>query len=575
MKLHHIKSLALVGLLGCGLTSCEDFLNRPTEDSYNVDNFYETAEQCYASVNPIYNSPWYDFQRFYFKAGEEFSGNLYEGNSPYMTFTVNSSDAYLGYASVALWTVNGYCNVTLNNINKVGAGVSDEVKLACKGECLVWKAMAYFFLVRTFGAVPIIHDSSQMIADKSYNKVKKAQITDVYDYIIMTLEQAIEWLPEKNIKGRIDKYSAKGLLAKVYLAKSGYGQSGQRNADDLAKAAQYAKDVIDKSGRMLMENYEDIFRLENNKCDESLIAWRWTAEGEVWTSQNTLQSDLAISGFDEFGDCWGGYMGVSVDLQDAFNEDALSLTRQNVDTRRKATMMMAGDKYSYFWKDKGGFDYIKFIYDTEGMGGPGAYQSPTGANCVKHLYGNGSDHLAATGISAGNMRNSLATHLLRLADVYLIYAEAMIGNNASTTDASAIDAFYQVRHRAIKSYERPSSITWEQVWKERRLELALECDRWYDYVRLSYYDSNRAINELKNQRRSTYSGLDPYYKSYYESGTATLNPNDQYYDKQPSQPNVTISSFTLPFPDTDMAMNPNLMPSVEPEHVDISQFTYK
>jgi hypothetical protein len=48
-----------------------------------------------------------------------------------------------------------------------------------------------------------------------------------------------------------------------------------------------------------------------------------------------LQSDLGIQGFDEYGATWGGFNGPSVDLQDAFSENALSLTRNNVDDRRK------------------------------------------------------------------------------------------------------------------------------------------------------------------------------------------------------------------------------------------------
>lgn len=78
----------------------------------------------------------------------------------------------------------------------------------------------------------------------------------------MTLEKAIELLPEENQAGRIDKWAAKGLLAKVYLTKSGINANGngQRDADDLAKAASYAKDVINNSGKQLMANYEDIFK---------------------------------------------------------------------------------------------------------------------------------------------------------------------------------------------------------------------------------------------------------------------------------------------------------------------------
>ena len=167
--------------------------------------------------------------------------------------------------------------------------------------------------------------------------------------------------------------------------------------------------------------------------------WQW------WDSMN-----LVIAG--------GGYAGPSVDLQDAFGISALESpeTRSDTDTRRKATMMMAGDVYDYFWQDKGGFDYLRFIYDAEyGKGGPnGDYQSPTGANHVKHLYGNNNDHVLGLGVSAGNMYSGLATHILRLSDIYLVYAEAKMGLATSTTDQSALDAFNAVRGRAIPGVTR-------------------------------------------------------------------------------------------------------------------------
>lgn len=571
MKLNTIKYIALATVLGTNLSSCDDFLDRPAEDSYNVDNFYQNEEQCFQGVNPLYNSPWFDFQLGFFKTGEVLAGNYYWFSSPYLTFTVNGTDEDLINMSYSLWSVNAYANTIRERLQT--AEVDEGTKNTCIGECLVWKAMAYFYLVRTFGAVPIVHSNSEEIEADNYNEKYKVQVPDVYEYIIMTLEKAIELLPATNSEGRIDQYTAKGLLAKVYLTKSGYGMSGSRDEEDLKQAAAYAKDVIDNSGRHLLENYSDVFRLSNNFNEECLLSWHWSASSDVYTCQNALQSSLAITGFDEFGDCWGGYNGPSVDLQDAFGENALSPTRYNGDARRKATMMMCGDTYDYFWQDKGGFNYINFIYDTKGMGGPGQFQSATGANSVKHLYGNANDHLTATGVSASAQHSQLSTHLLRLSDVYLIYAEAVIGNNVSTTDASAIDAFYQVRHRAISSYTRPTSITWEDVWKERRLELACEGDRWYDFVRLSYYDPQRAINELTNQRRDVYYGLDALYKTYYQTGTFTVNPNEHRYNPTAVKPNVTESSFTLPLPTEDVVFNPHLME--DPIHVDVrSEFSY-
>lgn len=542
------------------MSGCEDFLDRPTEDNYTVDSFYKTDEQCFQAVNPVYNSPWYDFQRGFFKVGEVLSGNYYWGSSPYLTFTINSTDEDLTNMSASLWSVNAYCNGIIENLDmKAGPGVSEYAKNTVKGEALVWKAMTYFYLVRTFGAVPIIHNNSADISAGNYNQIFKATIPNVYDYIVMTLEKAIEWLPEVNQPGRIDRYSAYGLLAKVYLTKAGYGMSGSRNQEDLDKAAQYARKVIDESGRNLMPVYSDIFRLKNNYSEESLLAWHWVVSNQ-WTSQNTLQSDLGITGIDEYGATWGGYTGPSVDLQDAFGENALSLTRNNVDARRKATMMMYGDKYDYFWVDKGGLDYNEFAMESM------EYQSPVGANEVKHIVGNDNDHQIGIGHAMARMATSLSTHLLRLSDVYLIYAEAVLGNNASTTDAKALKAFNDVRGRALQGYEPKTSITWQDIWKERRLELACEGDRWYDYVRWHYYEPAKAIAEIKAQRRNQYNGL----ASYYETGI--LNPDDTYYDTGAAAPNVTDAHFQLPFPDTDLTMNPNLLK--DPVEFDLSTVQY-
>ena len=375
---------------------------------------------------------------------------------------------------------------------------------------------------------------------------------------------------------RIDRYAAKALLAKVYLTKAGLG--GSLNADDLAKAAEYAKDVIDHSGRTLTPNYEDVFRLKGfNQTGECLISWLWKCGRDPWTQQNTLQSDLAMVGFDENGDCWGGYVGPSVDLQAAFGCSAIDnpTLRDNSDVRRHATMMMAGDTYDYFWTDKTisgskkGFDYLRFIYDSNGYGkgGPGGtLQCNTGSNNVKNLFGDNQDHIDALGITPQNMASQLPTHLLRLSDVYLIYAEAVV----NTDNAAALDYVNKVRERAgAKPLE---SVTWNDIWKERRLELAGEGDRWYDYVRRSYYDVDGCIAELKAQKRSYWDGLDNVYKTWLGEDfeySGEWDASKVTYNTKDDNPNVTASSFTLPFPTEDVVFNKNMASDAEAIDVDV------
>ena len=573
MKLKNIKYVAAAMLLGAGLTSCDDFLDRPVEDNYSTENYYTDDASCVRGVNYLYNSPWYDFQRGFIKIGEVMSGNMYWGSSAYMNFSVNGTDQDLVNMSYSLWAEIGHSNTVYNSIK--GSSASESVKNQCMGECLAWKAMAYFFLVRSFGDVPIVHDNSVNIAAGDYNDLSKVQKADVYEYILLTLEKAMELLPKtKSTTGRIDYYCAEGLYAKVLLTAAGV--SGSLNNDYLQKASAASLDVIQNSGRKLMENYEDIFRGSNNFSDESLIAWRWTV-GAHWTCQNTQQSDLMPEGFDEFGDCWGGWGGPSADLQDAFGYDVKENpnNRLDKDVRRKATMMGAGDTYSYFWRDhdlgngKKGLDILKFFFDKEyNSAATGEFQGPCGVQNVKHAYGNNADHEAECGMSAARMSYAVATHILRLADVYLVHAEAEV-LQGKTTSATALSAFNAVRQRAVPSDVEKTSLTFDDIWKERRLEFAGEGDRWYDFVRRAYYDVNACIAELKSQRRNAIWNCSGVYKTFFESGGVTWDPSDIEYDESTPIPNVTANSFSLPYPTEDVALNPKLGSNAEAIHVDV------
>ncbi|WP_430933974.1 RagB/SusD family nutrient uptake outer membrane protein [Saccharicrinis sp. 156] len=552
MKIEGIKNIVMVFLVAIGFVSCDDFLDRPTEDTYTIDSFYQNDDQLFQSVNPIYNSPWYDFQRGFMRIGEVMAGNLvFDGADGYTNFTLNSSDEQIANVSASLWAVNAYCNGVIQNVDlKSGASVTRKAKNTVKGEAMVWKAMSYFYLVRCFGAVPIIHDNATTIANNASATLKRNKIEDVYKYITLILKDAIKLLPEDNMTGRIDKYSAYGLLAKVYLTKSGYGMSGTRNESDLSEAAKYAKIVIEKSGRNLHPVYEEIFQLKGNFLDESLLAWHWTV-GEQWTSQNSLQSDLSLSNFSDAVGSWGNYVYPTIDLQAAFGESADKLTRNYYDVRRKASMMMVGDTYDYFWTDKGGFTY-NWDSSSDGIyGGSISFVSGTGANCAKHIVGRLADAKAQGYETLDGMHTPLSTHLLRLSDVYLIYAEAVLGNESATNDASALLAFNAVRARAQKgNHKDVTSVSFDDIYDERRLEFAFEGDRWYDLVRLHYYKPEMAKSIIVVQERGTWLGLDNFY----------LHNDNSGLDIQSHKvTGLTDEDFTIPFPEVDLSLNPGLM----------------
>ena len=124
-----------------------------------------------------------------------------------------------------------------------------------------------------------------------------------------------------------------------------------------------------------------------------------------------------------------------------------------------------------------------------------------------------------------------------------------------------------------------TSVTYDDIWKERRLELALEGDRWYDYVRRSYYDANACIADLLAQKRSGYNGLDGLYKqfvtdaqeNYVGPGARAWDTSGVTYNADQELTDVKPSMFYMPFPTEDVVMNPNVGSTSEPIHVDVRE----
>ena len=566
--------------------SCEDFLNRPSEDSYVVDGFYKNDEQCIMGVNYLYSGPWSDVTRFYVYDTEYMSGNVWTSNSPYTTLTVNGTDQELKDMSASLWSINAHCNTVINNLLG-SSGASQAVIDQCIGECLAWKAMAYFFLVRNFGDVPIVHDNTSIIKEGTYNELQKVDKADVYDYIILTLEKAMKLLPKNAYIGqynRLDYYAAEALLSKVYLTKAGV--SGSLNNEDLTQALTYAEDVINNSGRTLTPKYSDVFRIDPKvfqQTGECLFSWLWQAKVEMWCTQSYMQNDVGLVGFSEENN-WGDWKGPSIDLQDAFGVSAIGnpQAREDKDDRRKVTIMMFGDQYDYFWKDKGGFDLYRFFYDkTYGLGSDNPNISSqnwgcsTGAFYGKHIYGDYQDHIDGTGVTPHQQYNQLPTHILRLSDIYLVAAEAAFLTGDSGKAKTYVNA---VRTRANAT--PLESVTYEDIWKERRFELALEGDRWYDYVRRSYYDVNACIADLKAQRRGHWEGgLDEVYKNfvldsegnYAGPGANTWDASSITYFGDNDLVDVKPSMFIVPMPTEDVVSNPNMASDVPPIRVNVRE----
>lgn len=530
--------LALSFFTSCG----EDFLDRPPESQYTIDNFYKNEAQLELGVNPLYGGVWFDYQRSYINIGDVMAGNLSKASNPYYIFGVTPATEGLNDAYNSLWTAVAYANGIIENIiTQTPDDLDEDIVNTYLGEALVWRAMAYFYLVRVWGAVPIIESNTSIIQSGRSNSLYKNRVEDVYKFITLTLEDAIEKLPETNKEGRINKWSAYGLLAKVYLTKSGYGQSGSRNQEDLDKAIEYAGKVVHESGLTLEPEYANLFTIsKGNRNPENLISWHWVVVENNWGPQNALQADLAVQNLTGHGDGWGTWSGPSIFLQEMFGEDATKILpeeRVNTDTRRKATMMMNGDYYSELRAEDGGFGVF--------WDGGSIFASNTGAWARKHIVGHYSDHEREAGHTSQFMKTSLSTHLLRLADVYLIYAEAIVGNSTEAiTDADALAAYNSVRRRAIPTQIDATDVSFDDIFDERIRELSFEGDNWFDYVRLHYYDPTEAKQKIADQERG-----------YYDGNAA----NPELFELNSEHYTPLDSDFELPFPEVDLSINPRLL----------------
>ncbi|MCU0354734.1 MAG: RagB/SusD family nutrient uptake outer membrane protein, partial [Cytophagales bacterium] len=99
----------------------------------------------------------------------------------------------------------------------------------------------------------------------------------------------------------------------------------------------------------------------------------------------------------------------------------------------------------------------------------------------------------------GGMKTFINTNILRLADVYLMAAEAIMGTGGSTSDAKALEYYNRVRTRAGLPVK--STVAFDDLLKERRLEMAVEADYWFDLLRI---DRAKAIQIISQQERGIY-----------------------------------------------------------------------
>lgn len=552
MKKILLYTVGLAGTLTLG--SCaESFLDQENSYQQSPETFFDSDAAVKAATAPLYNYVWYDFNdKFYYGMGDGRANNITAQYSdyiyPYTNFTDNSLSQGLTEAWGALYSVVSQSNNTINNIkNNSTASVSETARLQAIAEARFMRGTAYWYIGTLWGCGILYENTSSLVN----NYVVPAQPRiDVIEFAIRDLEYAAKYLPAtQGEKGRVTKYSAYGMLSRVYLSMAGLTTSGQYDGSneatdfnrgtrneyylDLAKKA--ALKVISESDAKLADTYAELFAaktFDNNS--ESLFQLQFIPGDGVGGAGQSMTRFLAWSTMVGDTNAWGGATYCSYDLWQEFKEYADEQLGIKVDDaiRRHNCVASYGESYPELSADPSD-PYVYGVTESAGS---------QGANIKKYVIGT----KKVNGFSTVN-NSGINTYMLRLAEVYLNYAEAVLGNAESTTDADALKYFNMLRNRA--GVPAKSKLTYEDLRHENRVEFAFEGLYWYQLVRRAYYKQQEVINYVNNQNRNA---------SYYESSTQTYKLSDTYVAPGPSVATATAKSLTLPMADTDQAKNPYL-----------------
>lgn len=311
------------------------------------------------------------------------------------------------------------------------------------GEAYFLRGLAYFYLVRMYGDVPLI-----LKGEDASTYMERTDVATIYDQaIVPSLKTAVEWLPEtsRNSSSTPSKWAAEACLADVYMTMAGWPLNKGQEYYSLAATA--AKDIIDNSGLYLTAEYSELWK-EANKTQTNEVMFALHHSATLKTASNYGKSYYPSDFSPNAG--WADY----------YANEAFFLNYPDDD--RKAW------NYMTEWDTKSG--HVTYAESADKLPAISKYYD----------YDNG-----APGKSA--QANGI-TCIYRYADVLLMYAEAST-RATNSVNAQALDAIQKVQKRAGYTDEQLTTTTdptafETAVFNERGWEFFAEMKRWFDLVRL-------------------------------------------------------------------------------------------
>lgn len=450
MKAKYI--LIVLALLAA--VSCQDFLNIRTEatmpstgtDYTKAENIFLPVSAAYASMRLGEGEALNYVAVLGVPSDDDDKGSATDDGplvKEFDEFTYGPENEHIQYIWSIFYNMVSASNYAVESMAEFEkAATSDESKQQvkeCRAEARLIRAYAYWNLVRLFGRVPLI-DRTMDAGELASKEV--SSVEDLYKFIYADIDAGIQDLPESYVgmPGRYTKYTAMALKAKVAMYNKDWNEA--------AKEA----DAIIASGKFsLMPKFRDAFSVEHENGPESLMEIQSSDMG-----QSNGAMPLCYYGFiqgprngSEPMQGWG-YKVPSQALI-AFFDSRGDNIRKAVTLLERGATTPEGDTIS----DKCANPYYN-----------GKVYVPARFN-TRSFNAYGLDH---------NMR------IIRYAEILLIYAEAM-ANGASITSASGYTADMALNEVRSRAGLPAASATLQNIYDERRAELALEENRFFDLVR--------------------------------------------------------------------------------------------
>lgn len=548
------KTSALALVLAGSLASCDDFLTVDPVDKPVMESYYVTPEALRSSTSTIYSAKtWSNFHMNFQWKMDMINGDMYytygaEGQWFFGTYT--PINQYINEGWKGLYNVILFCNSIIHDIVPIcGGTITEADKTQALAEARAIRGYCYYVIAEVWHDAPIVENNSETISSGNFDLPRNTQAS-IYRFAMDDLDFAVANLqPSNSDAWRLDVRKARALRAKLGVTMAAHKDYGYDREALYKKAAADALYCIENTEALTSIDFATLFDVDKNNSPESILAIQCGSLGYSYGNGRTTawsRSDLLAD------EQWGGGKGPTISLQQSYERN---------DLRRKWTFMKNGDFYPGLSKANGGYTY-KIVNRMDGQDTPVEDRNEMNAHVKKYIVGKNAD----TGGLSGTMQDAANNiYLMRLADVYLTYVEAVMGTADATSDATAMKYFNMVRQRAGLS--EPSSVTYAELLKERRCELAFESQTWFDTQRLRYRSGDQAALDWVNNGHGTGYNRCTQYIARRDMAVDPTNENqDDSYELVDSKEDyamydhilLSASSFVCPIPAAVSSSSPSL-----------------